>query len=130
MKTYYEILESSTESSTEELKSNYRRLILQHHPDKNNDSPQGNEIIEAWNTLRDVTKRKLYDAEIFQNQIHQSYNVFGKFTVSELTEPQRCRCSGEYCLDDESRTELLTSSTDEELLIECSECSLVIQVTR
>lgn len=132
MKTYYEILESPPNSSIEELKSNYKRLILQHHPDKNSNSTsgEGNVIIEAWNTLRDDEKRKLYDAEIFQNQIHQSYNVFGKFSVSELSEPQRCRCSGEYFLDDESRTELLASSTDEELLIECSECSLVIQVTR
>lgn len=132
MKSFYEILESSPSSTFAELKSNYKRLILQHHPDKNSDSSEGNEIIKAWNTLRDDVKRRLYDAEIFQNQIHQSYNVFGKFTVSEMTVPQQCRCSGEYFLDDETRTELLTSSTstDEEVLIECSECSLVIQVTR
>lgn len=129
MKTYYEILESSPASSTEQLRINYKRLILQHHPDKNTESSEGNRIIEAWNTLRDDVKRRLYDAEVFQNQIQQSYNVFGKFTVSELSEPQACRCSGNYFLDDETRTELLTS-TDEEVLIECSECSLVIQVTR
>ncbi|KAL5291084.1 hypothetical protein ACFFRR_010476 [Megaselia abdita] len=128
MRNYYEVLESSPDSSTDDLKSNYKRLILLHHPDKSSNSSKGNEIIEAWNILRDEGKRKLYDAEIFQDQIQQSYNVFGKFTVSELSQPKTCRCSGEYFLDDETRTEILEG--EEEVLIECSECSLVIQVTR
>uniref|UniRef100_T1GVU0 J domain-containing protein n=1 Tax=Megaselia scalaris TaxID=36166 RepID=T1GVU0_MEGSC len=127
MKSFYEILECSPNSTHEELKNSYKQLILQYHPDKNADSSIGNEIIEAWNTLRDENKRKLYDAEIFQTQIQQSYNIFGNYTVSDLSTPIPCRCSGHYLLDDEAKEDLLINP-EEEILIECSECSLVIQV--
>lgn len=42
-------------------------LIDQHHPDRNGSSPndkQAQRILEAWEVLRDPTRRKQYDAEL------------------------------------------------------------------
>lgn len=50
----------------------------QHHPDRNGSSPndkQAQRILEAWEVLRDPTKRKQYDAEL-------SGNVFVPLTTT------------------------------------------------
>jgi molecular chaperone DnaJ len=62
---YYEILEVSKTATAEEIKSNYRKLALKYHPDRN----QGNteteekfkEAAEAYEVLSDATKRQRYD---------------------------------------------------------------------
>lgn len=62
---YYEILEVSREVSTAELKSAYRRLALQHHPDRNPNDPEAaekfKEASEAYAVLSDPDKRQRYD---------------------------------------------------------------------
>jgi len=63
-KDYYDVLGVSRSASTEQIKSAYRKLALQHHPDRNK-GPEAEakfkEISEAYAVLSDASKRKLYD---------------------------------------------------------------------
>jgi len=63
---YYEILGVGREASEQEIKSAYRRLALQHHPDRNPDDQAQSEerfkeITEAYGVLADSEKRAAYD---------------------------------------------------------------------
>ncbi len=62
---YYEILSVSRSASEQELKSAYRRLAVQHHPDKNPDDPHAEdkfkEAAEAYAVLSDPEQRQRYD---------------------------------------------------------------------
>lgn len=50
---YYYILECTKQSTMEEIKRSYRRLVLQFHPDKNSTgAEQFKRIQEAWEVLR------------------------------------------------------------------------------
>lgn len=61
---YYEVLGVTKTSSQDEIKSQYRKLALKFHPDRNK-SPDAadhfKEISEAYAVLSDSEKRKLYD---------------------------------------------------------------------
>src|SRR6185295_8853588 len=61
---YYELLMVERDASEEEIKKAYRKLAMEFHPDKNS-SPGAEakfkEITEAYEVLRDETKRAAYD---------------------------------------------------------------------
>jgi molecular chaperone DnaJ len=63
---YYEVLGVSPEASTEEIRTAFRRLAREHHPDAtggNADSEQRyKEISEAYAVLSSAEKRQQYDA--------------------------------------------------------------------
>jgi len=62
---FYEILGVSKSADAEELKRAYRKLAMQHHPDRNpgDASAEQNfkEINEAYDVLKDDQKRAAYD---------------------------------------------------------------------
>ncbi|TAJ33558.1 molecular chaperone DnaJ [Bosea sp. (in: a-proteobacteria)] len=62
---YYEILGVSRTVTEVELKSSFRKLAMQHHPDRNPGDVQAEikfkEINEAYQVLSDSQKRALYD---------------------------------------------------------------------
>ena len=61
---YYEVIGVSKTASTDEIKSQYRKLALKFHPDRNksNEAPEHfKEISEAYAVLSDSEKRKIYD---------------------------------------------------------------------
>lgn len=64
MKDYYEILGVSKSSSADEIKSAYRKLALQYHPDRNK-TKEGEEkfkeVTKAYEVLSDTQKRQTYD---------------------------------------------------------------------
>jgi len=64
-KDYYQILGVQRNSSAEEIKKAYRKMALQHHPDRNHDNPEAEEIFkeasEAYSVLGNSEKRKIYD---------------------------------------------------------------------
>lgn len=67
-KNYYEILGVSKTASQDEIKSAYRKLVKQYHPDLHPDDPscadKFKEINEANEVLSDEKKRKQYDFEL------------------------------------------------------------------
>lgn len=62
---YYEILGVRKDSSEQELKSAYRKLAIQHHPDKNAGDKEAEEKFkegaEAYSVLSDPDQRARYD---------------------------------------------------------------------
>ena len=58
---YYKRLGVAKTASPDELKRAYKKLAMQHHPDRGGDQRKFQEINEAYNTLKDPAKRKDYD---------------------------------------------------------------------
>jgi DnaJ-class molecular chaperone len=58
---YYTTLGIPKGSSDEEIKRAYRKLAMQHHPDRGGDAAKFQQIQEAYNTLGDAEKRQQYD---------------------------------------------------------------------
>jgi molecular chaperone DnaJ len=59
---YYDILGVSKSASADEIKRAYRKLAMQHHPDKHGgDDAQFKEIGEAYEVLKDSQKKAAYD---------------------------------------------------------------------
>lgn len=62
---YYEVLGLGRDASEEDIKKAYRRLALQHHPDRNPGSKESEEkfkeATEAYEVLKDPDKRARYD---------------------------------------------------------------------
>ena len=62
---YYEILAVGRSATEQEIKSSYRKLAMQFHPDRNPDDPNAEEkfkeATEAYSVLIDTEKRSRYD---------------------------------------------------------------------
>jgi molecular chaperone DnaJ len=58
---YYEVLGVSKSASADEIKKSFRRLAIQHHPDRGGDEEKFKEINEAYEVLKDPSKRQRYD---------------------------------------------------------------------
>jgi len=58
---YYEVLGVGKSASADEIKKAFRRKAVEHHPDRGGDEAQFKEINEAYEVLKDDSKRKRYD---------------------------------------------------------------------
>jgi molecular chaperone DnaJ len=58
---YYEVLGVGKNASADELKKAFRRAAVQHHPDRGGDEAQFKEVNEAYEVLKDPSKRQRYD---------------------------------------------------------------------
>lgn len=58
---YYEVLGVGKSASVDEIKKAFRRLAVQHHPDRGGDETKFKEINEAYEVLKDPSKRQRYD---------------------------------------------------------------------
>ena len=93
MKDYYKILNIEKNANKDEIKSAYKKLALQYHPDKNPNNKalaenKFKEISEAYSILSDPQKKNNYDNgnniiinrenpfDIFNNIFNHSNNIF------------------------------------------------------
>jgi len=77
---YYEVLGISKDTQINEIKSQYRKLALKFHPDRNKSSEAAEhfkEISEAYAVLSDAEKRQLYDQ-------HGQAGVDGRYSTEDI----------------------------------------------
>lgn len=82
--TYYDILGIPPTASQAEIKEAYRNLLKAFHPDMYQGDPsfakrKTEEVVEAYNTLKNPELRQRYDAELF----FSSYNQSNTYTSTE-----------------------------------------------
>jgi DnaJ-class molecular chaperone len=86
----YDKLGVPKESSKEDIKKAFRKLSLEHHPDRGGDEEKFKEISNAYETLSDDDKRKNYD--LTGNEVPQSFNPFAQgFNPFEFMFNQRAK---------------------------------------
>ena len=65
MAEYYEVLGVPKDADSAEIKKAYRKLAMEHHPDRNAGSPEAEvrfkELSEAYEVLKDPDRRAAYD---------------------------------------------------------------------
>lgn len=76
---YYEILGVSKDASADEIKKAFRRAAVEHHPDRGGDEAKFKEINEAYEVLKDTSKRQRYDQFGHAGVGGASGNPFGGF---------------------------------------------------
>jgi len=61
MEDFYQILGVNENATQDEIKKAYRKLAVEHHPDKGGDENKFKKISEAYDTIGDENKRNQYD---------------------------------------------------------------------
>ena len=61
MEDFYQILGVNQNATQDEIKKTYRKLAVEHHPDKGGDENKFKKISEAYDTIGDENKRTQYD---------------------------------------------------------------------
>ena len=86
-KNYYEILGVAETSGRDAIRSAYRRLAFQLHPDRNSD-PAAQElfqkVIEAFSVLSDPESRRGYDAVLFSDSLLIASTVSSTLAAGDL----------------------------------------------
>ena len=76
---YYKILNVSENSTPEEIKKEYRKLSMIHHPDKNQNNPESTKTFQAisaaYEVLGDAQKRSRYDLGRTHPMFGQNQNM-------------------------------------------------------
>ena len=58
---YYDVLGVSPTATPQEIKTAYRKLAIQHHPDQGGDAEKFKQVAEAYEVLKDPPKRAEYN---------------------------------------------------------------------
>lgn len=127
---FYKVLHSDRNTSLEDLKKKYLKLILLLHPDKignENEDGEFHLVQKAWSVLKDPESRKLYDAELICQE-HSDLLLYDTINLSDMTLDSSesfytycCRCGGTYLLNS-------SEANGTKVIIGCDECSFSVQV--
>ncbi len=89
-KDYYRILGVQKNASPDEIKRQYRKLAMEHHPDRNKEDKKAEEkfkdINEAYAVLSDPRKRQQYDT-FGSTRFHQRFSqedIFQGFDIGDI----------------------------------------------
>ena len=86
-RTLYDILELQRTASKAEIREAFHRLAKQYHPDRNKNDAEAvkryKEVVDAYETLSDAKRRRLYDAEL------KSPTAGGSFTPGAAPRPTK-----------------------------------------
>ena len=102
MKTdYYTLLGVAKAATPDEIKKSYRKLAMQHHPDRNQGDKGAEEkfkqLSEAYAVLSDADKRKKYDAygsaDAFSQNVSNE-DIFKDFNLDDILSQFGMRSSG------------------------------------
>ncbi|KNZ58281.1 hypothetical protein VP01_1960g8 [Puccinia sorghi] len=159
---YYKILQVTSDATPVELRTAYLRLIKLYHPDKlkqpaphpsvpqpthsrrSNDHRLAQELIDAYSTLKDPSRRKDYDLARLQSPPQGSQPSSSRsdtkivsqvLDLSEFTQLENegqghageerfvfpCRCGGQFLIGED----LMEAGID---IIGCDGCSLAVKV--
>ena len=129
MSNPYSVLGVQELADTESIKRAYKQLVLIHHPDKYKQSATNTDFIElqqAYDTLIDPVKKSIIDRQLQPSHtVCQDCVSLGDMERSETGEEYvyPCRCGGTYLLEESDTTDL-----DEELIVPCTTCTLMLRV--
>ena len=82
---FYDVLGVSKNSSLDDIKKAYKKLAVQHHPDKGGDPEKFKEIANAYQILSDEEQRRKYDM-LGDEQFEQSGNMPSHMDPSSIFE--------------------------------------------
>jgi curved DNA-binding protein len=92
---YYSILGVNKNASDQDIRKAYKKMSMQHHPDRGGDEAEFKRVNEAYQTLKDPAKRQQYDNPQPQFNFNSSHfnnghNPFGDM-FSHFQQPRRNR---------------------------------------
>lgn len=82
MENYYSVLGVDENSTQDEIKQKYKKLVKENHPDKGGDEEKFKKISTAYNTIGDENKRKQYDQQ--KNNPFSNMNGFGGVSMEDM----------------------------------------------
>lgn len=128
MENYYNVLGLSENATQDEIKKTYRKLAMEHHPDKGGDEEKFKKISEAYDIIGDENKRKQYDNNRnnpFANMGGGGYNPFEDF-INKFNQNQNRQSVPDKVIDVEVGVLESYSSLEKEITytkkVSCDPC--------
>ncbi|CAD6192732.1 unnamed protein product [Caenorhabditis auriculariae] len=132
MHSFYDIVNVSEESSSEELKKAYFDFLRRTHPDKVGedlaDIEQLNAAAVIWNRVKTKEGREEYNYWLREQKLRESRGTIAErieIYEDETEVEEYCRCGDEYQVPPEDIKKIIDRG-----IFECGSCSLCLEVLK